>query len=319
MCEDLREYIARERAQWALRARLDTRRTHTTVSVFERLERLLRDREPRFIRELAGSWRSRPFSISQRQIEVAISSGEVPADLREQWRQAYSQIIAEQFSEAWGYAFNEGGRAVFTTIAQLQEAVDFGDLEIPLKRALDNWVSERGGALISQLTEQQSRAVSVILRRHIVQDPLAPRELGVLLRSVVGVDQRQAGALSRIRQAATQSGATQAQVDSLVERTRSRMIRARATRIARTELADAYNQGTRDTVESAFIEEPQTLQRIRVVWMTSRDERVCPVCGPLDGTVIGFTETFGGPTGSLLRPPAHPMCRCTLLYRFPGE
>lgn len=45
----------------------------------------------------------------------------------------------------------------------------------------------------------------------------------------------------------------------------------------------------------------------RNTWHTAGDERVCDVCGPLDGT---------GPEGygavSISGPPAHPRCRCWL-------
>ena len=37
-------------------------------------------------------------------------------------------------------------------------------------------------------------------------------------------------------------------------------------------------------------------------WLTEEDERVCPECGPLDGTVW---EDGGGPS-----PPLHVGCRC---------
>lgn len=45
------------------------------------------------------------------------------------------------------------------------------------------------------------------------------------------------------------------------------------------------------------------------VWLTAADERVCPVCVPLDGEPRRvWAETF--PDG----PPAHPLCRCAVLY-----
>lgn len=40
------------------------------------------------------------------------------------------------------------------------------------------------------------------------------------------------------------------------------------------------------------------------VWLTSRDEMVCPICGPLHGTRRG--RGWSSP------PPAHPRCRCAL-------
>jgi SPP1 gp7 family putative phage head morphogenesis protein len=46
-----------------------------------------------------------------------------------------------------------------------------------------------------------------------------------------------------------------------------------------------------------------------VVWRTQEDEKVCPVCRPLDGVVIPLEEAIGG-----FFPPAatHPRCRCYL-------
>ena len=58
------------------------------------------------------------------------------------------------------------------------------------------------------------------------------------------------------------------------------------------------------------------------VWHTAADERVCPICAPLDGQVVGLNEDFVHPGGSGLaaryegrrfkRPPAHPRGRCTV-------
>lgn len=42
-----------------------------------------------------------------------------------------------------------------------------------------------------------------------------------------------------------------------------------------------------------------------VTWVTKRDEKVCPICGPRDGVtfkIIDVMDIF----------PAHPNCRCTL-------
>ena len=45
------------------------------------------------------------------------------------------------------------------------------------------------------------------------------------------------------------------------------------------------------------------------IWQTAEDERVCPVCGPLhDAREARWENKF--PNG----PPAHPRCRCWLIY-----
>lgn len=44
-----------------------------------------------------------------------------------------------------------------------------------------------------------------------------------------------------------------------------------------------------------------------LIWRTKRDERVCPICRPLDGEVSDDKGRFGP---DLLSPPAHIRCRC---------
>jgi SPP1 gp7 family putative phage head morphogenesis protein len=91
--------------------------------------------------------------------------------------------------------------------------------------------------------------------------------------------------------------------------------RRRATRIARTELAGAYNQGT-----LALMREAQANGAFTTVykqWYTAQDERTCDFCGPLHEQVVGIEETYPGLTKRVpntLTPPAHPNCRCALIY-----
>ena len=48
-----------------------------------------------------------------------------------------------------------------------------------------------------------------------------------------------------------------------------------------------------------------------LVWYTRRDERVCPICQPLHGTVTNKKGVF---PGGYVSPPAHPKCRCDVSY-----
>jgi hypothetical protein len=46
-------------------------------------------------------------------------------------------------------------------------------------------------------------------------------------------------------------------------------------------------------------------------WSTAHDERVCQICGPMNGRTVGMNEDFTLPSGARVRtPPAHPNCRC---------
>lgn len=71
---------------------------------------------------------------------------------------------------------------------------------------------------------------------------------------------------------------------------------ARARRIAITEVTRLFARGNQIAwEETGFI--------TQVRWNTARDELVCPVCRPLDGTLIGIGDIDAF-------PPAHVNCRC---------
>lgn len=78
----------------------------------------------------------------------------------------------------------------------------------------------------------------------------------------------------------------------------------RAESIAITETTIASSGG------EEIVEDEAKAQGIRldVIWYTKEDERVCPICGSLHNT----TESVWSRVG---RPPAHPRCRCWLVYR----
>ena len=94
--------------------------------------------------------------------------------------------------------------------------------------------------------------------------------------------------------------------------------RYRAFMIARTEMAFAYNRGMDEGIKQAIAK--GYMGACVRVWVTAADERMCPVCGELEGVEIGMEGQYdfsrvnsrlpSGPT-----PPAHPNCRCAVDYR----
>ncbi len=55
---------------------------------------------------------------------------------------------------------------------------------------------------------------------------------------------------------------------------------------------------------------PSTARR---VWITADDERVCEVCGPLDGKAAPVGEQFKTSLGKFWTPPTHINCRCDVV------
>lgn len=78
--------------------------------------------------------------------------------------------------------------------------------------------------------------------------------------------------------------------------------RYRSFLIARTETTATANMAQLSVLRQAGIGYK--------TWSTSHDERVCPVCRPLDGKTVRLDEEFGP---GIFAPPAHPGCRCTTL------
>lgn len=89
--------------------------------------------------------------------------------------------------------------------------------------------------------------------------------------------------------------------------------KSRAKRIAATEVTRAYGEGNILAWQSSGVVHGKR-------WQTARDERVCPICGPLHDKVVslsgGWTMDTGGQIVEgfgLTAPPAHVNCRCWLL------
>lgn len=76
--------------------------------------------------------------------------------------------------------------------------------------------------------------------------------------------------------------------------------RSRATLIAQTEIIRAHAEGQLDAFKEMGVEE----LRVNVEYTTVGDDRVCPICRPLEGRVFSIESARGV-------IPQHPRCRCS--------
>lgn len=93
-----------------------------------------------------------------------------------------------------------------------------------------------------------------------------------------------------------------APLDDLVATLTPMFGRVRAQMIAATEVTRAYAEASRDVWQASGVVDGMR-------WMTAEDELVCPVCGPLAGTVVALNGRFAS---GFDVPPAHVRCRCWL-------
>lgn len=79
----------------------------------------------------------------------------------------------------------------------------------------------------------------------------------------------------------------------------------RADMIATTEITRAYAQGQKEAGREMKEQFPDL--KIIKTWFTNNDDRVCDICGPLEGKTSELDEEF---EPGISEPPAHVNCRC---------
>jgi hypothetical protein len=184
------------------------------------------------------------------------------------------------------------------------------------------WAEQRAGVLIAQVTNDQRE----MLRRTVAQgitDQITAEELGIRLRSQIGLHSQWAMAVERATikemKRLTKGGLSEAKALDKAEKFRQRyhdkLVRTRAKNIARTEIITAQNQGRLlgwlDMVEQGVMS--PTAEKEWIVGPSGwKGKTVCDVCAPLNGEKRPITGSF---SVGVNMPPAHPNCRCTAVVK----
>lgn len=175
------------------------------------------------------------------------------------------------------------------------------------------WAQKEAGLLIKEIVEEQRNVVKDYISRSMLGE-FSPQEVARGLRDTIGLTMQQASWVSNFRSREIKAGLDRglgiaeaiAAAEKPTERYHDRIHRYRTETIARTEILRANTEGRREAwqqgVEDGFIDPSWRKQ-----WVTGQDERVCEICGELDGETASVLGDFPGGD-----PPAHPNCRCTL-------
>lgn len=183
------------------------------------------------------------------------------------------------------------------------------------------WAQQRAGARILGITKESQKAVAETIARGL-KGKLNREEVIDGVSRVVGLDSRQARALDTFYEknlnALLDDGMSYEKAaraaKKLGENYRNRLIRQRATRIARTETNAAANAGRLLSWTEADVQGllPTGSEKR---WKTSQDERNCPTCRPMHNETVPWQGAFS--TGDVM-PPVHANCLCTAVI-VPAE
>jgi|GEM_PF-1291138 len=91
-------------------------------------------------------------------------------------------------------------------------------------------------------------------------------------------------------------------LEALIQDLEMYYARDRAELIAITEVTNAFAEANMIAYQQSGVCQGST-------WHTGNDEKVCKICGPLNGQKRKFGEEFAP---GILKPAAHPRCRCTV-------
>lgn len=175
---------------------------------------------------------------------------------------------------------------------------------------------EQAAELVTNVTAQTRDAIRTVVARAF-EDGIPPREAARLIKPLVGLTERQAGAVAGRYRDLVAGGlsrtAAQAQAKAYAGRLRSQ----RALMIARTETIAASTKGQLAAWDEA-VRNGQLSARARKVWITTADDRLCPRCAAMDGKTAPLDGKFSGGLTGVGGPPLHPNCRCAIGLQLEG-
>ena len=97
--------------------------------------------------------------------------------------------------------------------------------------------------------------------------------------------------------------------DPRINATLTKMLGQRSLSIGENEAYTAQEMG-RQLMWMKAAEEGLVSKNSRRMWRTAKDERVCPVCAPLNEEIVGLYEKFDVNGEEHWNPVLHPNCRC---------
>ena len=231
----------------------------------------------------------------------AIFAGQLDLGYLAQWQQDYSKFINLAYMPI---VYD----AVTASAIALKDIVGPG-AEAMTHKHMGSFIKYQGGKLIREVSENQYKAVNMLVRQAAMSDTMSARELAKAIRPTIGLTKYQSQSAYNRYMAAIEDGATPAKAREIQAKYAEKLHRQRADTIAITELAYAYNYAECQTMKDAYYF--GKIGGAKKQWSTAFDERVCPTCGKLDRETVDLTSPF---SNGLETPPAHPRCRCTVNY-----
>ena len=281
------------------------------TAVLQRLRAFLDANEPGLVRILVNTWRSQGNAITYKELREAILAGEISSDLLDDWMQDYNLFVVKYMQPVWE-------KAIITAARAIEQRCPLWSFD-PMGAGVLDWTANRAAEFVTNVTTTQIEGLRAVVRRAAVLEDMNVDELARAIRPMVGLTKQQSAANLNYYETLIKNGLSEKQALDKSIRYAAKQHRYRGYNIARTELAFSYNHGSYEGTKQA--QAAGYMGDTVKVWCTADDERVCSICGGLEGKEIAMDEDFDfrtkleGRNPTIRRvPPAHPGCRCSVMY-----
>lgn len=204
-----------------------------------------------------------------------------------------------------------GGRSIIAADFKSIKDVELLSFDMFRPRVRD-WIDTRSLSLVKQIDADTREHLRSALMNAFVEQAHPDDIMNRIKNSIGLTDKLEAAVDKTYRQKLGETG-DRAKAQRAAERHRKGLIKYRAEMIARTEAHTAIMEG-RQFMTEQLVEEGALVNPVKT-WLTSVDERTCEICAPLHLESVGLSENFITVEGLPIEtPPAHPNCRCTVVY-----
>lgn len=305
--------------RWISKAK---RKSGQGKEVLDRLNRYLNAAEPEPVFYLTRFWSDQQKAVTYKEIREAIQNGFLDEKTLKAWQMDYANFVNERLKPIWEASM----QAATPPSAVLRGGFYFD----PTTKAVRDWINTRGSNWVTAIEGNQREAINNMLWKGFSGDWTVD-ELARAIRPTIGLTVPQANANinyykhvknSLLRDSPGMKETTAIKrAQEAAAKYASRQHRQRAYTIATTEMAFAYNKGADEAIRQA--QEKGYMGAMKRIWNTADDERVCGICGGLDGVAIDMDGEFDFRGRALYggqkqTPPAHPRCRCVVDYEETG-
>ena len=242
--------------------------------------------------------------VTQDSARAIIRRGKLPAQIRDGWAKLTSGFVTDSVMPEYYHTIDLASEIIVKKMLRVKggpSAVESAGI----------WANERGGTLLVDLTAAQMANAQAVIHAQVIWGVTSPHQLAQMMKPMVGLTGRDAKAVGRFYQGLIAEGISPQNAVSRLDRYAKFLHGNRADRIARTELADAYNFGQMNSIRGA-LDEGLLEGTVEKRWMAG-GANPCEIC--LENEAAGYIKLDASFPSGDDHPTAHPDCECAIGYK----